>query len=88
MSSKGIAADISARLEDLRERIRHHEYLYFVLDAPEVSDAAFDALMRELKALEAEHPELRDGGFSDAAGGRQGGRELCQGGAFAADALD
>ena len=47
-----------ARLEDLRERIRHHEYCYYVLDAPEISDAAFDALMRELKALEAEHPEL------------------------------
>ena len=58
MSSKGVAADVEARLEDLRERIRHHEYCYYVLDAPEISDAAFDALMRELKALEAEHPEL------------------------------
>jgi DNA ligase (NAD+) len=58
MSSKGVAGDVEARLEDLRERIRHHEYCYYVLDAPEISDAAFDALMRELKALEAEHPEL------------------------------
>ncbi len=58
MSAKGIAADIEARLEELREQIRHHEYCYYVLDAPEISDAAFDALMRELKALEAEHPEL------------------------------
>ena len=58
MSSKTIAQDVEAKLEDLRERIRHHEYCYFVLDAPEISDAAFDALMRELKALEAEHPEL------------------------------
>ncbi len=58
MSSKGVAQDVEARLEDLRERIRHHEYCYYVLDAPEISDAAFDALMRELKALEAEHPEL------------------------------
>ncbi len=58
MSSKGVAGDVGARLEDLRERIRHHEYCYYVLDAPEISDAAFDALMRELKALEAEHPEL------------------------------
>jgi DNA ligase (NAD+) len=58
MSSKGVAVDVEARSEELRERIRHHEYLYFVLDAPEISDAAFDALMRELKALEAEHPEL------------------------------
>jgi DNA ligase (NAD+) len=58
MSSKGVAGDVEARLEDLRERIRHDEYCYYVLDAPEISDAAFDALMRELKALEAEHPEL------------------------------
>ena len=58
MSSKGVAGDVEERLEDLRERIRHHEYCYYVLDAPEISDAAFDALMRELKALEAEHPEL------------------------------
>src|SRR5271170_1827915 len=58
MSSKGVAGDVEAKLEDLRERIRHHEYCYYVLDAPEISDAAFDALMRELKALEAEHPEL------------------------------
>jgi DNA ligase (NAD+) len=58
MSSKSIALDVGSKLEDLRERIRHDEYCYYVLDAPEISDAAFDALMRELKALEAEHPEL------------------------------
>jgi DNA ligase (NAD+) len=58
MSLKGVAEGVEARIEDLRERIRHHEYCYYVLDAPEISDAAFDALMRELKALEAEHPEL------------------------------
>ncbi len=58
MSAKGVVPDIAGKLDDLRERIRHHEYCYFVLDAPEISDAAFDALMRELKAIEAEHPEL------------------------------
>src|SRR5271156_4842524 len=58
MTSKGVAGDVEARLEDLRERIRHDEYCYYVLDAPEISDADFDALMRELRALEAEHPEL------------------------------
>ncbi len=42
----------------LREEIRHHEYQYHVLDAPEISDAAYDALMRELRALEARHPQL------------------------------
>jgi DNA ligase (NAD+) len=43
--------------EALRETIRRHEHLYYVLDAPELDDAAFDALMRELKAIEAAHPE-------------------------------
>jgi DNA ligase (NAD+) len=46
------------QLAKLREEIRHHEYQYHVLDAPEISDAAYDALMRELRALEAGHPEL------------------------------
>ncbi|HSG77972.1 MAG TPA: NAD-dependent DNA ligase LigA [Acidimicrobiia bacterium] len=46
------------RIEALRERIRHHLHRYHVLDAPEISDAEFDALMRELEAIEAEHPEL------------------------------
>jgi DNA ligase (NAD+) len=46
------------RIEKLREEIRHHDYLYFVLDEPELSDAAFDRLVNELKRLEKEHPEL------------------------------
>src|SRR5271170_1630661 len=52
------AANLSAKIASLREQILHHEYRYYVLDDPEITDAAFDALMRELKALEAEHPEL------------------------------
>jgi DNA ligase (NAD+) len=50
--------DADNKVEALREKIRHHEYLYYVLDQPEISDADFDKLMRELKDLEAEHPEL------------------------------
>jgi DNA ligase (NAD+) len=46
------------RVEELRTKLRHHEHLYYVLDAPEVSDAEYDALMNELKRLEAAHPEL------------------------------
>lgn len=42
----------------LRARIEHHEHLYYVLDRPEISDAEYDALVRELSALEAAHPEL------------------------------
>ncbi len=45
-------------IEALRETVRHHEHLYHVLDAPEISDAEFDRLMNELKAIEAHHPEL------------------------------
>ena len=46
------------RIEALRDKIRHHEYRYYVLDDPEISDAEFDQLMIELKKLEEEHPEL------------------------------
>jgi DNA ligase (NAD+) len=46
------------KAEKLREEIRHHEHCYFVLDAPEITDAEFDAKMNELKAIEHEHPEL------------------------------
>jgi DNA ligase (NAD+) len=46
------------QIDELRETIRHHEHLYYVLDAPELPDAEFDRLMQELKRLEAAHPEL------------------------------
>lgn len=45
-------------IETLREKIRHHEHLYYVLDSPAISDAEFDDLMRQLQRLEGEHPEL------------------------------
>ena len=46
------------KIEALREELRRHEHLYYVLDAPEWTDAQYDARMNELKALEAAHPEL------------------------------
>ena len=46
-------------IERLLEEIRRHEYLYYVVDDPEISDSAFDRLMNRLKRLEDEHPELR-----------------------------
>ena len=49
---------LSKKLEALREKIRHHEERYYVLDDPEISDAEFDALLRELQALEQAHPDL------------------------------
>src|ERR1700690_2354402 len=45
-------------IEALREKIRRHEYLYYVADDPEISDAEFDRLMNQLKKLEAENPKL------------------------------
>jgi len=49
---------IQREIDKLRDEIRHHEYLYYVMDAPELPDAEFDQLMQELKRLEAEHPTL------------------------------
>jgi DNA ligase (NAD+) len=49
---------IEKKIESLREKIRHHEYLYYVLDDPEITDAQFDQLMNELKGLETDHSEL------------------------------
>lgn len=45
------------RIEELRTDLRRHEHLYYVMDAPEISDAQYDARMNELKKLEAEHPD-------------------------------
>src|SRR5438270_1558385 len=50
--------DVEKKIEALREKIRHHEYLYYVLDTPEISDLEFDKLMQTLKDLETEQPSL------------------------------
>jgi DNA ligase (NAD+) len=49
---------VARKIEKLRQDLRRHEHLYYVLDKPEISDAEYDALMNELKKLEAAHPEL------------------------------
>ena len=49
---------VREEIERLRELIRHHNYRYHVLDAPDISDGEYDSLFNRLKALEAEHPEL------------------------------
>jgi DNA ligase (NAD+) len=51
-------ANPASRAEELRAELVRHEHLYYVLDAPEISDQAYDALMNELKQIEAAHPEL------------------------------
>ncbi len=50
--------DVEKKIEALRDKIRLHEHLYYVLDNPEISDAEFDKLMQQLKDLESEHPAL------------------------------
>ena len=50
--------DVEKKIEALRDKIRRHEHLYYVLDNPEISDAEFDKLMQQLKDLEAEQPSL------------------------------
>jgi DNA ligase (NAD+) len=51
-------SDPTKRAEQLRTQLRHHEHLYYVMDAPSISDAEYDALMNELKRIEADHPDL------------------------------
>jgi len=50
--------DVEGRIERLRKEIRRHDHLYHVLDAPEISDGEYDALLRELRQLEEAHPDL------------------------------
>jgi DNA ligase (NAD+) len=52
------AKDVEKKIEALREKIRQHEYLYYVLDNPEITDQDFDRLMQQLKDLEAANPSL------------------------------
>lgn len=52
--------DIKARIEELRAELHRHNYNYYVLNAPEISDKQFDDMMRELQDLEKEHPEYQD----------------------------
>lgn len=56
-SSDGVL-DPAGRIDELREIIRHHSRLYYEQDSPEIPDAEFDVLLRELAALEEEHPDL------------------------------
>src|SRR5580658_5603932 len=55
---EGTNSAAARRAAELRVELRRHEHLYYVMDAPEISDAEYDALMNELKRVEAAHPEL------------------------------
>src|SRR6186713_195262 len=68
--------EVAKRARELRELIENHNYRYYVLDDPEVSDAQFDALMRELQQLESKHPELADADSPTQRVGGQASREF------------
>jgi len=53
-----MAKNAEREIEELREELRRHEHLYYVLDQPEISDAEYDRMMRHLQELEAKHPEF------------------------------
>src|SRR3972149_3334759 len=57
--SKMVSETIRKKVEKLREEIEYHNYRYHVLDQPEISDAEYDRLMRELEELEGQYPEFR-----------------------------
>ena len=68
--------DPLARIDQLREEIRHHEERYYIHNDPEISDDEFDALLHELEALEARASRSRHAGFADPARRRPAGRGL------------
>ena len=57
-SPQGVRAQAAARAAELRHLLDYHAYRYYALDAPEITDAAFDKLLVELQQIEAAHPEL------------------------------
>jgi DNA ligase (NAD+) len=68
--------EVARRARELRELIENHNYRYYVLDDPEIPDAQFDALLLELKQIEAAHPELVDSDSPTQRVGGQASREF------------
>jgi DNA ligase (NAD+) len=67
------ATQVRSRAEELRQQLEYHGHRYYVLDDPDISDPDYDALLNELRDIEAEHPELRT---PDSPTQRVGGRPL------------
>ncbi len=72
-TAKPVPPEVVREIEDLREQIRHHDYLYYVLDRPEIQDFEYDRLFRRLEELERSYPELV---ADDSPTQRVGGRPL------------
>ena len=56
--AKAATASVKREVQELREKLRYHEYRYHVLDDPEISDATYDKLLAKLREMETAHPEL------------------------------
>jgi DNA ligase (NAD+) len=60
MSNKKTSGKVKKEVKELRDKIRRHNYKYYVLNQPEISDLQYDSLMKELQDIETQYPELRD----------------------------
>ena len=82
-----IAPHIQARVKELRADLEQHNYNYYVLDRPVISDAEYDRLFRELQQLEQQYPAARYSRFADAARRRGAADRFCASHAPHADAV-
>lgn len=73
-----VSTDVAERVRWLRDELNRHNYLYYVLNAPEISDAEYDSLMQELRQLEEQHPELRTPDSPTQRAGAEPAREFAQ----------
>ncbi len=80
-----MSESVKQKISHLRAELEHHNYLYYTLAKPKVSDQEYDRLMRELIELETAHPELRHCRLSFAAGRRGAERRVSHGGTRRAD---
>ncbi len=74
--AKAAPSAVKKQIADLREKLRYHEYKYYVQDDPEISDVAYDRLMSRLNELETAYPELITSRFADAARRRDTARRI------------
>ena len=76
MRTENRAENHAGEAQSLRSKITHHDHLYHVLDAPEISDGEYDRLFAQLTALEEEHPKLPPPGLRDTTGRCGAGERL------------
>ena len=70
--------DITEKIEHLRSELHRHNYNYYVLNSPEISEFEFDSLLSELQRLEKEHPQYHDESPPTLRGGSDINKNICQ----------